>query len=129
MKLSLLKNTIQYKLSSAKKIPDDNVLASLIFEAMYYVAGRCIPSELIKSYSDYNERVLRHLDNGRFISIPEYPDFLKGDRHLLIDEDLTYAVINYTSFIITQNPIYKQEADEIINEHIANEVAENGIDE
>lgn len=126
MKLSLIKSTINYKNSGGKKLPEDDVLASLIYEAMYYVAGRCVPSELVKSYSDYKERVLRPIENGNFIAIPEYPDFTKPERHLLIDEDLTYAVINYTMFLITQNAMFKQVADEIINEHISKEGIENG---
>ena len=121
MKLSILKSTIQYKLSQGKKLPDDAILASIIFEAMYYVCGRCVPSELVKTHMDYEEKVLRHLSGGRFIAIPEYPDFSKLDRHLLIDEDLTYAVIYYTCFIIGRSVDDKAMADDIINEHISKE--------
>lgn len=109
-----------------KKMPDDTVLSSLVFEAMYYVAGRCIPRELIKSYDDYEERVLRPVDGGRFVAIPEYPDFSKPERHLLIDDSLTYAVIYYVCFIIGRDANDKAMCDEIINEHIAHEGEENG---
>ena len=121
MKLSHVKSSIAYKLSTGRKLPEDDVLASIVFEAMYYVAGRCTPRELTKSHMDYEEKVLRFLDNGRFVSIPEYPDFSKPDRHLLIDEDLTYAVIYYVCFIISRDVANKTMADEIINEHISKE--------
>ena len=125
MLLTQVKTSIQYRLSSGKKLPDDTLLASFIYEAMYYVAGKCVPSELVRSYVDHQEKVMRPLQNGRFISVPEYPDFSKTSRHLLIDEDLTYAVIYYTCFLIGRSPEDKLMADEIINEHISKEGIEN----
>lgn len=121
MKLSLIKSSIEYRLSMGKKLPNDDVLASFLFEAVYYVAGKCTPFKLLKSYSDYEENVLRPLDGARFISVPEYPDLTKTERHLLIDEDLTYAVVYYVCFIISSDASHKMMADEIINEHISKE--------
>lgn len=125
MLLTKIKSSVQYRLSQGKKLPEDGVLESLIHEAMHYVCYRCVPAELVRTYVDYEDKPLRFLQNGRFIAVPEYPDFTKTSRHLLIDENLTYAVINYTAFLISANPLHKQLADEIINEHIATEGTEN----
>lgn len=125
MLLTHVKSSIQYRLSGGKKLPEDTLLASFVYEAMYYVAGKCVPSELIRSYADHQDKVMRPLQNGRFVSVPELPDFSKTSRHLLIDEDLTYAVIYYTCFIIGRSPDDKLMADEIINEHISKEGIEN----
>ena len=125
MLLTHVKSSIQYRLAGGKKLPEDTLLASFVYEAMYYVAGKCVPSELVRSYIDHQEKVMRPLQNGRFISVPEYPDFSKTSRHLLIDEDLTYAVIYYTCFIIGRSADDKLMADEIINEHISKEGIEN----
>ena len=125
MLLTKIKTNIGYRLSQGKKLPEDEVLESLINEAMYYVCYRCVPAELLRTFVDYEYKPLRFLQNGRFIVVPEYPDFTKTSRHLQIDENLTFAVINYTAFLISSNPTHKQLADEIINEHIAVEGVEN----
>jgi len=125
MLLTHVKSSIQYKLSGARKLPEDVVLASFLFEAMYYVAGKCVPNELIRSYEDHQDKVMRPLQSGRFLTVPEFPDFTKTTRHLLIDEDLTYAIIYYTIYIIGKNPDDKAMCDDIIYEHISKEGIEN----
>jgi len=121
MLLTHLKTSLQYKLTPSKKMPEDTLLASLVNEAMYYVSARCVPSELLRDAGDTEYKVMRFVESGQFIGVPEYPDFSSSVKHLMIDEPLTFAVIYYTGFLISNEIIFKQMADEITNEYIAND--------
>lgn len=88
---------------------------------MYYVCGRCVPSELTRDAVDSEDRVLRNIEAGQFIAVPEYPDLSSTTKHLQIDESLTYAVIYYTAFLVSSEIMHKQIADEIINEFLSND--------
>lgn len=118
MKLSLVKSTIAYTMSFEKKLPDDDVLASYLNQSLYYICGKCVPNELVGENST-DGNVLRFLPSGKFITIPEYPDFSNSEAHLQIDESLTYAAINYTCFLISSRADLKVLADEIICDFIA----------
>ena len=47
----------------------------------------------------------------------------------MIDESLTYAVINYVAFIINQDAFYRDLALEIISDYIANDGKERIFDD
>lgn len=119
MLLSKIKTTTQYKLTSAKKLPDNEVLSSFFMEAMYFVANKCAPNELLRQ-EDTDEPVLRNIEDGAYLVVPDEPDFASVTDHLMMDEDLTYACINYVCFLITNNPSFKQLTEEVINEFQAN---------
>jgi len=122
MKLTRVKEAIAYRNRTGHKLPDDEVLQDLLFEALIYVAQRCEPSELLSdSMGDFGGKPLRMVENGKFIKMPEYPDFSKDGRHLMIDEELTYAVINYVMFLISATPDFKIIADEAIAIYRSNE--------
>jgi hypothetical protein len=103
MLLSLVKKQIQNKCSASFSVPKDEILCDIIYEAMLYVCTLCIPNELLRKdltlEKNYVE-VFRLIKNGMYIKSPEYPDFSGSNRHLQIDEALTYAVIYYSCFII-----------------------------
>jgi hypothetical protein len=115
--LSKVKELIKNKSTTSYKITDDSILEGIIYEALLYVCSMCEPSELIQIgvAPNYIE-VLRHIEGGKYLKAPEYPDFTKTNRHLQMDEALTYAVIYYSCFIISkmENIILKQLADEIV---------------
>jgi hypothetical protein len=113
MKLTRVKEAIAYRNRTGHKLPDDEVLQDLLFEAMLYVAQRCEPRELIAGELT-QEPVYRNIEGGLYIKLPEYPDFTETDRHLMMDEDLTYAVINYVMYLITNTADFKILADETI---------------
>ena len=119
MLLSTVKKTVEYRLSGAKKLPEDAHLSNLFMEALYYVATKCIPQELLRE-EDSDEGVLRNLEDGSFIVVPDEPDFTSTTDHLMIDEELTYACIYYACFLVSKDGSMKQMADEIINEYISN---------
>lgn len=119
MLLSQIKTTITYKLSAAKKLPDDATLSAFLMEAMYYVCTKCVPNELLRQ-ADSDDEVLRNIEDGAYIAVPDVPNMASTTDHLMMDEDLTYACINYACFIITQNPMFKQLADEVINDFQSN---------
>lgn len=118
MKLSLVKQSISYALSSDRKIPDNSVLESFLNQSLYYICGKCVPNNLIGENTTDGD-VLRYLSGGKFLIIPEYPSLSNENAQLQIDETLTYAVINYTCFLISGNANFKVLADEIILDFIA----------
>lgn len=121
MLLSKVKTVTQYRLAGAKKLPLDAELSELFMEAMYYVTNRCVPQELLREAGIDVDAVLRNIEDGAYIAIPETPDFTSTVTHLQIDESLTYACINYVCFLITFRADFKVIADELINNFLSNE--------
>lgn len=124
------KKHLEYKIAGGRKLPSDDLLSELFLEAMLWVCNKCVPNELVRqaeSASESGARVYRNVENGLFIRYPEKPNFSDDKRHLMIDEPLTFAVINYVAFLIEKEPIYKIEANEIISEFIANDGKEMGV--
>ena len=113
MLLTKIKASVQYRLSTNKKLPEDVVLQDLLHEAAIYVANRCDPAELIRPLGT-DCTILKAIEGGKVIIEPEYPDFTQTARHLQIDETLSYAVINYLCFLVSKDPMYKQLSDEDI---------------
>ena len=101
MTLGAVKVSITKNMEQSYKMPEDDVLAEKVFEALLYVATECVPQVLLrKKYVD-NDALYRDLKNGFFVTMPEYPDFDIADRQLMIDEALSYAVVNYTCFMLS----------------------------
>ena len=117
---------MQFKCVGDKRIPDDETLADVFFEAMLYVANKCIPNELLRSIES-NERVYRNVDQNAFLTYPDRPNFSDPDEHLMIDEALTYAVINEVAFLLNQDTYYRTLALEIIADYNANYGKEYGL--
>lgn len=120
MLLTRVKKAIEIRNSTGKKTPDDDVLADLLYEAMLIISSICKPAELICDFSDGVGNVFRLIEGGKYIAYPEYPDFTKTDRHLNIDEHLTFAVVNYVCFLISGEPKFKLAAEEIVGAYKAN---------
>jgi hypothetical protein len=113
MLLSKVKQSIDFKTKTKFKLPDNEVLAEYINEAMLYVATRCDPTELIREPIE-GEEIFRMIEGGKVVIKPEYPDFSNPEQHVMIDEVLIYAVINYAVFLLGKEVFYKQLADEDI---------------
>lgn len=114
MRLAKFKELLAYKLRGAGKLPDDEVLASLVFEAMLWVANKCVPAELLR-YNETDERVYRHIADDCFIAVPDMPDFSDTERHLMIDEPLSYAAMNEVAFMHTADSMFRQLALECVD--------------
>jgi hypothetical protein len=120
MLLTRVKKAIEIRNSTGKKIPDDDALADLVYEAMVIICGLCKPAELVRDFGDDVRNIFRLIEGGKYISFPEYPDFTKTERHLNIDEHLTFAVVNYTCFLIGGDPKFKITAEEIVGAYKTN---------
>lgn len=126
MKLSSINALLKSKLSTSYEFPSLDILSSYVYESMLYVCNKCEPAVLVRfntaSYDDNREKY-RYTRNDSYIIIPDMPDFTNEDEHLMIDESLTFAVINYTCFLIAKDTglIYKKLCDEIIADFIAND--------
>ena len=83
------------------KMPDDDILGEKVFEALLYIAALCEPQILLRKKHIDDDEEFRSLKNGFFIAMPEFPNFSVSDRQLQIDEALSYAVINYTCFMLS----------------------------
>lgn len=115
MLLTKIKKAVEYRLKTGRKLPNDEALQDILHEANIYVALNCVPSELVANGSEKKDyEVLRLLEDDFFVKVPEYPNFSKPLRHLQIDEGLTYAVINYTCFILSEDRKFKALCDEAI---------------
>lgn len=122
------KEIIKQKSSNSFEMPDDENLLRLTMESFHYIACKCEPQSLVKSVRN-GERVIRDIRGGKFIAMPDEPDFNNQDEHIILDESLTYALINYVCFLISKDEaVYKKLADELINEYNANDGKE-GEDE
>lgn len=113
MLLSKVKTAIDLRTKAEMQLPTDDILQDLIQEATIYVANRCDPAELVRHVIT-SETILKQIEGGKVIIEPEYPDLTSTTQHLMIDEVLSYAVINYTCFLLTYKPMYKQVTDEEI---------------
>ncbi|AQW81367.1 hypothetical protein CPIN17260_1078 [Campylobacter pinnipediorum subsp. pinnipediorum] len=107
--------------TSGKNLPGDELLSELFLQAMFFVASKCVPSELVRrKRSSSDIRVLRNIEDECFICVPDKPNFSNKQEHLMIDEELTYAVINEVLFLINQEPFYRELAMQIIAQYNAN---------
>ena len=113
------KKTLKFKLIGDKKFPDNETLSELFFEAMLFIANKCVPSELLRTGGE-QDKVYRNLERGHFICFPDRPNFGSDVEHLMIDESLAYAAINEVAFLLSGEPIYHSLALEIIAEYNAN---------
>lgn len=129
MLLKDVKTAIAKKIQIAGglKLPSDEILEVIIHEAMIEVANRTIPVELTRNaFIKTDETILRYLRDGNMVVIPEIPDLSSDKKHLQMDEDLNYAVINKVCALISKdlNSIRKFEAQTraIINTQKANAI-------
>ena len=119
MRCADFKKLLASKLIDARKFPNDEMLGAMSYEAMLWVANKCTPTELLRKV-DINDKVYRHLDDDFFICLPDMPNFNDENEHLMIDESLTYAVMNEVAFMHTKEPIYRQMALDIVADYVAN---------
>ena len=128
MLLTKVKTLINFHAATGKKTTDDNdLLSALCIQAMYYIMDKCVPDELLR-VEDTEEQVYRNIEDGTYIVRPDAPDFANLMDELMIDEQLTMAVVYYVAFLITKNGDNKHLADEIINEYQANYGREYYVD-
>lgn len=129
MLLSEVKASIEKKITIAGglRLPDDDVLESVLYEAMIFVALKTIPVELARNANQIvNEEILRHIRDGILVVKPEYPDFKNKKLHMQMDEDLNYAVINKTCALLSKDSFslekFESQALRVINIHKVNAV-------
>lgn len=127
MKLTTVKEIFETKVAvtGGLKPPTDNQLQMIAHEAMVYVATKCKPRELLQDMQhDGIGDILRLVEGGRYVMMPEMPDFTNTERHLQMDEDLVYAVIAKMVALYSGNErdILKNENEctRIINSYKAN---------
>ncbi|MDL0090028.1 hypothetical protein [Campylobacter gastrosuis] len=104
------------------KLPEPDMLGDLVVEAILSVASKCVPSDLLERYKSPNMQVFRNVGNECFIRMPKTPDFLgEPYKHIDINEDLAYAVLYETLYLLNKEPFFKTRALEIIADYNANE--------
>ena len=113
------KKSLGFKMIGDKKLPDNETLSELFYEAMLFIANKCVPSELLRTAAE-SDKVYRNLERGHFVCFPDRPNFNSSTEHLMIDESLTYAAINEVAFLISEEPMFHSLALEIIAEYNAN---------
>jgi hypothetical protein len=120
MKIKDLKSQIRSRLAQSYHIPEDEIFHGMIQEAMVYVASSCEPETLMRydASEGFGESVLRLEDRGFSVVFPEIPD--DEERHLMMDEQLSWAVINYVCFIHSKENGFLMLADRWIQLHNKN---------
>lgn len=129
MKLSTVNELLRAKLSTSYDFPKNEVLSSYVYEALIYVATKCEPAILTRQVFINDDdldhadgEVFRYIRNNACLIIPDIPNFNNKDEHLMIDEALVFAVINYTCFLVSKDEaIYKKLCDEIIADYVAHD--------
>ena len=114
------KEILALKIAGGRKLPSDEELSELFLEAMLFICNKCVPVELIRRKT--GERVYRNIDEDSFLCYPDKPDFADVDnkKHIMIDEVLTYAAINYVAFLIGQDAFFRTLTLEAIADYNAN---------
>ena len=126
MKLSKVKETFNTKIVIAGELksPTNLILANLCHEALLYVATRCTPLVLLREKVDETETVFRLITGAKSIIDPGTPDFESETEHLMIDEDLSYAVINKMCALYSREAKnivkFENEVKTIVNDFKAN---------
>ncbi|OCX42606.1 hypothetical protein A7X81_04740 [Campylobacter ornithocola] len=123
MKSVLVRDIILKKMSKERTSVDDKFIKAYIMEAYYYICGKCEPSVLTKTTREDDQVLLRNTRNNAFLIVPDEPNFEDEQEHLMIDESLCYAVINYVCFLMSkgENVMYLKLCNEIINDYISND--------
>ncbi|CAM4030783.1 hypothetical protein [Campylobacter armoricus] len=121
MKSALARDIILKKMSKERTSVDDKYIKAYILEAYYYICGKCEPSVLTKTIREEDQKVLRNVRNNAFLIVPDEPNFDDEEEHLMIDESLCYAVINYVCFLMSkgENVMYLKLCNEIIADYIS----------
>lgn len=114
------KEILELKAKSGIKIPEDALLSELFLEAMLWIASKCVPNELLGKYTNDRKKIYRNISQELFIVIPDKPNFSSDTDHLMIDEALSYAVINEVLFLINKEPFYRELSFGIIAQYNAN---------
>jgi hypothetical protein len=115
MKLSTAKDIYKRKSAQSYDMPDDETLGSFFLEALIHTASRCEPTALLHRVGDESGvEVLRLINEEYFIALPEKPDFGYPENNLNIDEQLSFAVINYACFLHT----FQKGFEDICNKNI-----------
>jgi len=126
MTLQRVKTLFELKIKTAGglSLPDTDMLSILCDEACRHVAVRCSPVVLLRLSPYDGESILRTLGNGFLVVTPEYPDFTSDVLHLMIDEELNYAVINKMAALYSRDAKdivrFENEATQAINLFKAN---------
>lgn len=127
MRCQIAKEILTNKAVAGKKLPN-LILSEMFLEAMLWVANKCVPSELIRK-NETEDEIYRVIGDAYFITVPDKPNFDDENDCLMIDESLTYAVINYVAFLINQDIYYRTLALEIIGDYVANFAKEKEYEE
>jgi len=133
MLLSDVKSSFERKIKTAGglSMPKDDELGDLFYEALLFVASKCIPRELLRVVAvDTDEEVYRLIGGGNFIIKPKRPVFNILDsnyselEHLQIDSDLDFAVINKAAALQSRDAVniakFETESNRVINRYKAN---------
>ena len=122
---------VKIKTTGGLQAPKDADLSEIFYEALIFIATKCIPKELLKDIAvDTDQEVLRSIKGGFFIMKPAFPIFDVSDInynalvHLQIDNDLDYAVINKAAALYSREikniTKFENETTRIINRYKAN---------
>lgn len=123
MLLSNVKRSIEKNMEQSFKMPENEKLSEKVYEALIWVATQCVPSELVRdTVAEADEEVLRFLPGMKFIVVPERPDFESTAKHLMIDETLVFAVINFTCFMLSGEGKFKTMSDMWISSYKMNDL-------
>ena len=114
MKSIRAKEILAHKFKSGIKLPDDEMLSELFLEAMLFIASKCVPNELIRKGIVDSDKVFRNIADGFFVCVPDKPNFSDANEHIMLDESLTYALINEVAFLINREPFYRQMTMDLI---------------
>lgn len=128
MKLKRIKRILLSKLSTSYDFPSDEVLSDYFTQAFYFVCSfnGCEPAVLMRSYNErFNEsdpvlKVARR--NSFYITVPQIPNFANEDEQLMIDEILSFAVIDYVAFLISKEEVFYKNAMQIVQNFIENDI-------
>lgn len=123
---------MKIRIAGGLSMPSDDDLSEIFYEALIYIATKCVPRELLRggTKADIDEEVFRLIKSGYFIIKPRKPLFddtntnYSALEHLQIDSDLDYAVVNKAAALFSREMAniskFEAEAERIINRYKSN---------
>lgn len=128
MTLKRAKRILISKLSTSYDFPNDEILGDYFTQAFYFICSfnGCEPAVLMRSRNESGnpgDEVLKVARNSAYyVAVPQVPNFSEDQDQLMIDEILSFAVIDYVAYLISHDKNFLSNALQIVQNFAENDI-------